>query len=315
MSIPLIPSLAINIDNPGRGGAFAPFLSVANMADTIHISGWLPTSVIITDGTEETLMDTTETLLSLLEAYKGDKEASKVSVTVAGTKYDYATLKEALNAYAIEATGQLGKCVAIGNTRTLALHLLAALGHSVEGVRVESVEADNVSELAIRDNVAHQYATKLDAIQRLATIVDLANAGKVGKEADIAKLGHKRGMSQTLYLQLEAVNAGLPLVQASRLKATKEARAALASSEPVPSLLELLKAGTTVTYKPVPAAKVADAAKLTNCPSLQALLAAIANGNEVELNKLVRRCPDAEWVPPVVPTDNKDKSEPITSPE
>lgn len=272
-----------NSNNKGRGGLFAPMSKNLALAHDIATNGWLETSFIILDKDSDSLplASMGNVLSAQIDTLKRhDNEGKPLKYKVGEKSYTVDQLESAVKAWT-EAQTDMGKGIAIGNNRALACVLCWSLGFEV----VPNIKESEVStELAIRDNAAHAFASRLDDTQKLKSAMVLMSEGKINKESDLRKVyGHHGG--QKLWLQLQAVEVHkLSTDEAINLKPTKEVRDLIkappskATKNSLKSMVEDKESQGTKA-KTLPAVKIVELA--SQFPMFADLLNSIANGQEL----------------------------------
>lgn len=280
--------------NVGRGDRFVPFPNILALAESIHDSGWLPTSVITVTDEDYIVSSVYDAIIGAVEAWKDSKEDPDACIIrCCAIKVNVLDFLDKLEAAKHESQGEYGKHVATGHSRIMALAVLGVLGFDIPEPNTSSVSAEEATQLAIADNAAHALASKLDAIARLRTALQAYEDGIIEREADLAKLNYKRGMRQRLWTQVRAVRAGLSVEEAVSLKATPTVRKALDSEkDPTESLRNELKEGAEKEQNKAKALTGKDIlalVDLTDNPTVQDLLRAVGNGQMETARECVRK--------------------------
>lgn len=137
--------------------------------------------------------------------------------------------------------------VADGRHRALAIMIANAYGYDVEPTTVE-IEEDDVDVDNLASNVAHDYVTRLNNVEKLTEVVNLINAGKIKKEADVEKqVGLKRGLAQKIFANARlVVHHGMPVADAILID-KETARKAADSANAAKYLAANTKVSTTAT--------------------------------------------------------------------
>jgi len=183
----IIPDRPINFNN------------VVELADAMHSRDWLDTSVIgIVEGSKETF-NADEVFESLFSAMD---EVEKKKWRICGELYSAEQIMGALDAAKREKYNKkVYQRVCAGNHRALALVLVDLFGQAPTP-RTVMIPKDQAEQLALDDNAASDYITRLGDKERLQKVVNLVTSGAYKKEAD---LPFKRGTRQKLWAQAQLV--------------------------------------------------------------------------------------------------------------
>jgi hypothetical protein len=226
--------------------------------------------------------------LDLLTILLTSEEKGDRKYTIGGKALTVSQLRHAVNAASKDVDNKKAPVVVDGNRRALALVLLAAIGVNVTP-NTDIVEGDHAS-INIASNEAQRLALLVTKEQRTRAALLLASQGKISCEADLQKLGHKRGMAQLLWQQCRLAQVhGLEPDTICTLPGNKEDLRKLADM-PTEEVLKVVEGAEPAPQRQTALSAKAIAKLIPLCKTLEAayLLEAIVAGNTLAAESAAR---------------------------
>ena len=241
---------------------------VVELANAFYAgTGWLPSSVILTHGKGDCdIQDAIAECFPTTRMEKGKEVEAKY--TLGGKGYTVAGMQALCNGKG----GKTALSIVDGKGRGLAYMLYIALCErdnvavSVEPntVEVDPAKVGNLDTLSLTANIGHDYVNRLtrgDAARHVLTMVD---DGRVTSEADVMRLGFRRGMAQTVWslVQCEKKHGITVDTLAATVGTTAANFRAIANTvntaEAVEAANKLAAVGPEVKHKALPGDKVGE---------------------------------------------------------
>jgi len=238
-------SVTVDMDNVGRGGYFTPLKSILGVANSVDMSGWTPTSIILVHGVGKQSSLWTQLHTALID-HCADRDPTKVIVTIGDIGKPVSELLAMCDERAKASKASTAPKALLGNTRVCAVGLVSLFGKQVEGFLIEELPKGlDAESIAVRDNSGHGVSTRLSWPSMLASATKASKKGKIDSETSLGKvLGiPQRGQRQTLHKMVQCFNAGLPFGDCLRItyKAHgKKLDQLLLTPNPVPEILAML---------------------------------------------------------------------------
>jgi len=192
------------ISNVSRNDTFGTLSSLLELAHGIMSAGWHPASTILVRDAQDGEPDRSVHILRDMIDCASAKNKDGKDIASIRLGEDSMPTGTFLAKLASERSLFYDQTVVSGNRRALACVVLQVFDINVSPI-VVNVTGEDTTSLNIRENAQQALAVKVDREARLASVLPAIQAGKITKESELASLGFKRGMCQTLWAQSQLV--------------------------------------------------------------------------------------------------------------